>query len=119
MNQTFKGATVKRYHYGSQNQLKAHLQTFLMSYNFLRRLKTVRGMTPNQHIFKAWIDEPRRFNLYPSVPAPCGTNHLICHGLEVLRAQLDMRGKYFPVKIRHFPGQLVVRPLGSVAAALD
>ena len=33
MNRTIKETTVKRYHYPSHEQLKAHLQTFLMAYN--------------------------------------------------------------------------------------
>jgi transposase InsO family protein len=42
MNRTLKEATVKRYYYYYQThqQLKEHLQTFLMAYNFARRLKT-------------------------------------------------------------------------------
>ena len=46
MNRTIKEATVKRYHYGSHDELKAHMQTFLMAYNFARRLKTLKGLTP-------------------------------------------------------------------------
>lgn len=34
MNRTLKEATVKRYYYDSHDQLKSHLQTFLMAYNF-------------------------------------------------------------------------------------
>jgi hypothetical protein len=38
MNRTLKEATVQRYHYGTHAQLKAHLHTFLMAYNFAKRL---------------------------------------------------------------------------------
>jgi hypothetical protein len=31
MNRTIKEATVKRYHCSSHNELKAHMQTFLMA----------------------------------------------------------------------------------------
>jgi len=41
MNRTIKEATVKRYHYGSHDALKAHIQTFLMAYNFAKRLKNL------------------------------------------------------------------------------
>ncbi|MBS1734437.1 MAG: IS481 family transposase, partial [Bacteroidetes bacterium] len=34
MNRTIKEATVKRYYYDSHDQLKAHLHTFVMAYNF-------------------------------------------------------------------------------------
>lgn len=37
MNRTIKETTVKRYHYSSHDELKAHMQTFLMAYNFASR----------------------------------------------------------------------------------
>ena len=43
MNQTIKGATVKRYHYESHDQLVRHLADFVAAYNFARRLKTLTG----------------------------------------------------------------------------
>jgi hypothetical protein len=46
MNRTIKEATVKRYHYESHDQLKSHLHAFLIVYNFVRRLKTLKGLTP-------------------------------------------------------------------------
>ena len=45
MNRTLKDATVRRYHYGSHDQLRAHLRDFLDAYNFAKRLKTHRGLT--------------------------------------------------------------------------
>ncbi len=38
MNRTIKDATVKRYHYESHDQLREHLQSFIMAYNFAKRL---------------------------------------------------------------------------------
>jgi hypothetical protein len=49
MNRTIKDATVKRYFYDAHQQLKAHLNDFLSAYNFARRLKTLKGLTPCQH----------------------------------------------------------------------
>ena len=46
INRTIKDATVKRYFYDTHNQLKAHLTDFLRAYNFARRLKTLKGLTP-------------------------------------------------------------------------
>ena len=37
MNRTIKKATVKRYHYYSHDQLRAHLADFMAAYNFARR----------------------------------------------------------------------------------
>jgi transposase InsO family protein len=65
MNRTLKDATVKRYHYGTHAQLKAHIHAFLMAYNFAKRLKTLRGLTPYEHICKVWTTQPNRFRLNP------------------------------------------------------
>jgi transposase InsO family protein len=53
MNRTIKEATVKRYHYDSHEQFKSHLADFVNAYNFGRRLKTLKGLTPYEHICKA------------------------------------------------------------------
>jgi transposase len=65
MNRTIKDATVKRYHYDSHDQLKRHLDDFVSAYNFGRRLKRLRGLTPYDFICKAWTTEPQRFTLNP------------------------------------------------------
>ena len=54
MNRTLKEATVRRYHYETHQQLREHLEAFLNAYNFAKRLKTLRGLTPYEHICKAW-----------------------------------------------------------------
>ena len=46
MNRTLKDATVRRYHYASHDELRAHVQLFLDAYNHARRLKALRGLTP-------------------------------------------------------------------------
>ena len=46
MNRTLKDATVRRYYYGSHDQLRRHFQLFVDAYNHVRRLKTLRGLTP-------------------------------------------------------------------------
>ena len=63
MNRTIKDATVKRYFYETHDQLRAHLQNFVDAYNFARRLKTLRGLTPYEFICKAWTSEPLRFKI--------------------------------------------------------
>ncbi len=72
MNRTIKDATVKRYHYESHDQLRAHLQLFVDAYNHARRLKTLRGLTPYEFIHQVWTKEPNRFRLDPShhIPGP-------------------------------------------------
>ena len=61
MNRTIKEATVYRYHYLSHDELKSHLQTFLMAYNFARRLKALKGLTPYEFICKTRENSPDKF----------------------------------------------------------
>jgi transposase InsO family protein len=72
MNRTIKDATVKRFYYESHDQLRQHLADFVAAYNFARRLKTLRGLTPYEAICKAWTDEPSRFMHDPhhQIPGP-------------------------------------------------
>jgi transposase InsO family protein len=65
MNRTIKEATVKRYHYDSHRQLRSHLTDFINAYNYGRRLKTLKGLTPYEFIAKTWTKEPERFRLNP------------------------------------------------------
>ena len=72
MNRTLKEATVRRYHYETHEDLRTHLKAFLDAYNFARRLKTLRGLTPFEFISNKWIEEPDRFRLHPDhlIPGP-------------------------------------------------
>lgn len=54
MNRTIKEATVRRYHYETHDQLNEHPAQFLAAYNFAKRLKTLRGLTPYEYISKCW-----------------------------------------------------------------
>ena len=65
MNRTLKEATVRRYHYETHDQLREHLDTFLAAYNFAKRLKTLRGLTPYEYICKCWTENPDQFRLDP------------------------------------------------------
>jgi transposase InsO family protein len=72
MNRTIKDATVKRFHYATHDQLRQHLADFVAAYNFGRRLKTLRGLTPYEFICQCWTKEPGRFTLNPlhQMPGP-------------------------------------------------
>jgi transposase InsO family protein len=72
MNRTIKDATVKRYHYDTHDQLRAHLQLFVDAYNHARRLKTLRGLTPYEYICHLSTKEPERFKIKPLhlIPGP-------------------------------------------------
>ena len=66
MNRTLKEATVKRYHYESHDQLRQHLAAFLAAYNFAKRLKTLRGLTPYEYVCKIWNEKPDDFKTDPT-----------------------------------------------------
>ena len=65
MNRTIKDATVKRFHSATHDRLRTHLTNFVSAYNFARRLKTLKGLTPYEAICKAWTKQPERFMLDP------------------------------------------------------
>ncbi len=70
MNRTIKDATVKRHFYETHDQLRANLQNFVDAYNFARRLKTLKGLTPYEFVCKAWTSEPQRLKLNPLQQMP-------------------------------------------------
>jgi hypothetical protein len=75
MNRTIKDATVKRFYYESHDQFRQHLADFVSAYNFGRRLKTLKGLTPYEFICKAWVCSPEYFSVNPLANA--GTKHLV------------------------------------------
>ena len=70
MNRTIKEATVQRYHYDRHDQLEAHLADFINAYNYARRLKTLKGLTPYEYICKCWTSQPERFKFNPLQQMP-------------------------------------------------
>src|ERR1700722_2512427 len=95
MNRTIKDATVKRYFYESNDQLRTHLRDFVSAYNFARRLKTLKGLPPYEFVCKAWTSQPQRFKLNPlqqmqglntqSTPATILTRRSATHRRQALR----------------------------------
>ena len=93
MNRTIKDATVKRYHYDSHDQLRQHLGDFVAAYNFARRLKTLKGLTPYEAICATWQKEPSRFTSDPNKQLRDQTSKAVCsqiEGVEVPAANLDV-----------------------------
>jgi transposase InsO family protein len=50
MHRTFKEATVDRYYYVTHDQFRDHLSTFVMAYNFAKRIKTLNSLTLHEFI---------------------------------------------------------------------
>jgi hypothetical protein len=63
-------ATDKRFYYEAHDELRVHLADFVTAYNFARRLKTLKGLTPYEYICKVWTKEPERFSLNPLQQMP-------------------------------------------------
>ena len=70
MNRTIKDATVKHFHDEVHDQLRSQLTDFINAYDFGRRLKTIKALTPDEVIWKSWTTEPQRFNLNPIQQMP-------------------------------------------------
>ena len=77
MNRTIKEATVKRYHYDRHEQLKTHLSDFINAYNYARRLKTLKGLTPYEFTRQTHGQNRPRTNNHKtrSNPSNAGTKH--------------------------------------------
>jgi hypothetical protein len=62
-NRTLKEATVRRFHYATHEQLQQHLDQFLDAYNFAKRLKTLKVLTPTKlsakHGLQSQADSPQ------------------------------------------------------------
>ena len=86
-------ATVKRYHDDSHDQLRTHLHLFVNAYNYARRLKMLRGLTPCAFICNAWTKEPDRFRIDPSyiIPGPYSATVSHCPSPPSLRASIRRR----------------------------
>jgi hypothetical protein len=72
MNRTIKETAAKCFHYQSHDQLKTHLQTFLMAYNFTKRLKALKGLTTGGIQPVRVIGPSGKYRLIP--PPPSGLN---------------------------------------------
>jgi len=65
MNRTIKDATTKTYHYESVEQLKAHLHSFMLAYNCVKKLRAIGRKTPYECILTWWQKQPKLFNINP------------------------------------------------------
>ena len=72
MNRTVKQATIRAYHYDDLESLKAHVLSFVTTYNFAKHLKALRWKTPFQSICDAWKSNPSACKINPHhlLPGP-------------------------------------------------
>lgn len=52
-------------HYESHDDLQEHFLAFFETYNFDRRLKTLRGLTPFEFVCECWEEDPTHFHHNP------------------------------------------------------
>ena len=64
-NKIIKQATTKQFHYANHEELKVHLETFLLYYNHQRPLKSLKLKTPWQLIEEHYNLKPEDFILNP------------------------------------------------------
>ena len=67
MNRAIKEATIKTFTYETHEQLKIHLHSYLMAYNFTKRLKALKGKTPWQFIQEKSTIQPDSFTIDPNL----------------------------------------------------
>jgi hypothetical protein len=67
MNRTIKDATVQRFHDDSYDRLRQRLVDFVAAYEFVCRLKFLKGLTPYEHICNAGHQIPNRSASIPSI----------------------------------------------------
>ena len=66
MNRTIKDATVKRYHSDSHDQLQMQLTDLAAAYNFGRRTRALKGLTPCDTSCKSCLNEPQQSTSDPT-----------------------------------------------------
>jgi transposase InsO family protein len=80
MNRALKAATVRRYYYEKHDDLRIHLNDFVSDYNYARRLKTLKGLTPYEFISKAWaavgsVETPNQVSTEPAAAHASSCRH--------------------------------------------
>ncbi len=65
-NKIIKEATTKKYHYADFEELRQHLMTFLLYYNYQRPLKSLKLKTPWELVQKWYDEKPDLFKSDPS-----------------------------------------------------
>lgn len=70
MNRTLKEATVARYGYESHAALREHLATVLAAYNQTKRLRALKGLTPQEFVCQEWARAPDQFVRDPDHDTP-------------------------------------------------
>lgn len=66
MHRTVEEATIKRLCHKIKAEFNTYLQPFLVAYNYTKRLKHLRGLTPYEFVCAGWRKKPTTFNSDPT-----------------------------------------------------
>ena len=105
LNRTLKEATVKRYHFDNNDQLRRHLCNVRNAHNYARPLKPRNGLTPDEYNCKTWASEPERavVSLFYLIPGRGCTANLVLQiyekgaGLQILEPAIVTAGSMRPM----------------------
>lgn len=61
VDKTGSDRSPREFHYKSHDHLQEHFFAFFDTYNFDRRLKTLRGLTPYEYVCRCWEQQPEMF----------------------------------------------------------
>lgn len=78
MNKVLKAHTIKLYHYETLKELKRHVMSFLLLYNYQKKLKALKYQTPYDTMIQIYQDNPEYFKLNP-VSKSLGLNNYLYH----------------------------------------
>jgi len=107
MNRTIKEATVNSFTYATHEQLKLHLHSFLMAYNFAKRLKGLKGKTHWQFIQNQWTIFPASFIIDPK-QSVMGLNTYGWANISIIVFQIEF--KYQNLSPSIFSKKLLISP---------
>ncbi|MCK5662776.1 MAG: transposase [Thiotrichaceae bacterium] len=66
MNRVIKDHTVKQYHYETIESFKTHLMSFILLYNYQRRLKSLKYKAPYTKMIEIYDETPELFKTNPN-----------------------------------------------------
>ena len=66
MNKVIKSYTVKKYHYESLDSFKKHLMSFLLVYNYQKKLKSLKYKSPYEKMIELYLENKKLFNYDPA-----------------------------------------------------
>jgi len=65
-NKKIKAYTTKKYYYETVKQLKEHVMAFLLSYNYQKKLKALKYISPYDKLLQIFKTNEQLFNCNPS-----------------------------------------------------